>query len=81
MELGISEHDFLVGRSKQDIRQLFERIGYSYKNGKFNAMFNRAKELVRLLRDDIFVLQAGTSEDKVNVRAFMAAVGEMHEIE
>lgn len=47
MELGISEHDFLVGRSKQDIRQLFERIGYSYKIGKFNAMFNRAKELVQ----------------------------------
>ena len=40
-ELGISEYDFMRPRSRVDIKTLFERIGYSYKVGKFNAMFNR----------------------------------------
>jgi hypothetical protein len=47
---------------------LFERIGYSYKIGKFNAMFNRAKELT----------QQG---DAASVRAFIQAVNELHKIE
>jgi len=55
-------------RSREEIRMLFEKIGYSYKVGKFNAMYNRAKELTK----------AG---DNVSVRAFMQTVNEMHNIE
>lgn len=43
-ELGISEKDFRELRPREDIRSLFESIGYSYKIGKFNAMYNRGKE-------------------------------------
>lgn len=43
-ELGISEYDFQQMRSREEICALFDRIGYSYKPGKFNAMYNRAKE-------------------------------------
>jgi len=37
---------------------MFVKIGYSYKIGKFNAMYNRAKEY------------AGTSADAVSIRHF-----------
>jgi hypothetical protein len=37
---------------------MFEKIGYSYKIGKFNAMFNRAKEY------------AGANDDRVSIRHF-----------
>ena len=46
-EIGITEYDFQLPRPRQDIRTLFEKIGYSYKIGKFNAIFNRAKEIER----------------------------------
>ena len=45
-EIGISEYDFQLPRFRQDIRNLFERIGFSYKIGKFNAIYNRAKEFM-----------------------------------
>ena len=57
-ELGISEYDFRQPRSRDEIRLLFERIGYNYKIGKFNTMYNRAKEL------------AGSHDDRVSVRHF-----------
>lgn len=44
-ENGVSEHDFRDLRTRQEIKALFEKIGYSYKIGKFNAMYNRAKEI------------------------------------
>lgn len=44
-ELGISEYDFVVPRPREEIKVLFEHIGYSYKIGKFNAMYNRAKQM------------------------------------
>ena len=40
---------------------LFEKIGYSYKIGKFNAMYNRAKEF------------AESTDDRVSVRHFQMA--------
>lgn len=67
--MGISEYDFLLPRPKEEIRVLFERIGFSYKIGKFNAMFNRAIELTS---------QGGNN---CSVRAFMQAVKEMHDME
>lgn len=42
-EFGISETDFHRPRPREEIKSLFEKIGYSYKVGKFNAVFNRAK--------------------------------------
>ena len=68
-EQGISEHDFRETRSRGEIKALFEKIGYSYKIGKFNAMYNRAKEI------------AGSTDDRICVRDFQCAISEMHNIE
>ena len=57
-EKGVSEHDFKSLRSREEIKSLFEKIGFSYKQGKFNAMFNRAKEL------------AGSADNRISVRHF-----------
>jgi len=48
---------------------MFSKIGYEYKIGKFNAMYNRAKEY------------AETSDDKVSIRHFQMAISEMHSVE
>ena len=45
LELGISEMDFQQMRDRQAIRDLFERIGHTLRQGKFNAVYNKAKEL------------------------------------
>ena len=45
-EIGITEYDFQLPRRRDEIRTLFEKIGYSYKVGKFNAMYNRALEFM-----------------------------------
>ena len=57
-EIGIEESDFRALRTRDEIKSLFEKIGYSYKIGKFNAMFNRAREY------------AECEEDKVSIRHF-----------
>jgi hypothetical protein len=61
-----------MSRTREEIKVLFERVGITYKVGKFNAIYNRAKEL-----------QGGSSvsDDKVNVRAFLQAVKDLHTIE
>ena len=41
-EMGITEYDFQLPRTRGDIRVLFERIGFVYKIGKFNAIYKRA---------------------------------------
>lgn len=43
-ELGIEENDFRKMRTREEIKALFLKIGYEYKIGKFNTMYNRAKE-------------------------------------
>lgn len=70
--MGITEEDFLMPRPREEIKILFERIGFSYKIGKFNAMYNRAKELMGY---------QPLPSDMVSVRAFMHAVNEMHHLE
>jgi len=45
LELGVTEADFSKLRNKADLRSMFEHIGYSYKPGKFNAIFNRSVQL------------------------------------
>ena len=56
--MGINENDFRAPRSREAIRTMFENCGHSYKIGKFNAIYNRAKEL------------AQTVDDRVSVRDF-----------
>lgn len=68
-EYGVSDYDFAALRTRDEIRELFSRIGYSYKIGKFNAMFNRAKTLDQAL------------VDMCSARAFMKIVEEMNDIE
>ncbi len=72
-EMGITEYDFQLPRAREEIKMLFERIGFSYKVGKFNAMYNRAKE--------VMPGQPGVNGDNVSVRAFMQAVNELHNVE
>lgn len=78
-ELGISEYDFQLPRPRDEIKTIFERIGLSYKVGKFNAMYNRAKELMQSQPGAAAASAAGA--DTVSVRAFMMVVKEMHSIE
>ena len=68
-EYGVTEDDFKRMRSRQEIKLLFEKVGYTYKIGKFNAMYNRAKEICESM------------DDRVNVRAYQAAISEMHNID
>ena len=72
-EMGISEYDFQVARPRDEVKMLFERIGFSYKIGKFNAMYNRAKEVQGIT--------LGNTSDNVSVRSFMIAVKELHNVE
>ena len=39
---GVTETDFTKLRSKAELRSLFEKLGYSYRPAKFNAIFNRS---------------------------------------
>ena len=71
----MTEYDFQQPRPRQEIKNLFERIGYTYKQGKFNAIYNRAKELMIQYRGGQAV---AVDDDKVSVRAFMGAVKELH---
>lgn len=68
-EIGIEENDFRRLRSRDEIKALFQNVGFTYKIGKFNAMYNRAKEL------------AGSEDDRVSVRHFQMAISEMHSME
>jgi len=76
-ELNVSEFDFQQPKHRQDIKNLFEKIGFTYKVGKFNAMYNRAKEFMAQYRGQAVAVD----DDKVSVRAFMSAVKELHTIE
>jgi hypothetical protein len=64
-ECGVSEYDFQVPRTRDQIKAMFEKIGYNYKVGKFN----RAKEMCE------------SQNDMVSTRAFMMAVNALHHVE
>ena len=68
-ELDITDGDFNALRPRHEIRQLFESIGYSYKIGKFNAMYNRA------------LAYCNSPNDNCSVRGFMQAVRELDRVE
>lgn len=61
-EMGITEADFQQLRARAEIKMLFEKIGHSFKAGKFNALYNKAKELCQAI------------DDRVSVRAFLQAI-------
>jgi hypothetical protein len=65
-------------RSREEIKTLFERIGFTYKIGKFNAMYNRAKDL---MTNGNSGNPASAGGNTVSVRAFMQAVRELHSVE
>lgn len=56
-------------RSRETVKDLFAKIGYSYKIGKFNCIYNRAKEM------------CDSQNDMVSVRSFMMAVNALHNVE
>jgi len=64
-EFGITEQDFSTLRDRESIKALFSSIGYSYKIGKFNAMYNRALNY------------CNSQDDRSTVRAFMTVVKEL----
>lgn len=68
-ELGISEQDFRKLRPREEIRAMFEAVGFCYKIGKFNTMFNKAKEIGQ------------AQDDRVSVRDFQLAISLLHNIE
>jgi EF-hand domain-containing family member B len=47
---------------------MFSKAGFDYKIGKFNAVYNRAKEIGQ------------TRDDRVSVRDYQLAISEMHNI-
>lgn len=56
-------------RSKTEISDIFSSIGYKYKVGKFEGIFQRAKQLEQI------------EQDKVSVAAFLHAISEMDKID
>lgn len=44
-DIGITEMDFQQMRDRESIRKLFEKIGHNFKAGKFNTLYNKAKEV------------------------------------
>lgn len=64
-------------RTRDELRVLFERIGYTYKVGKFNAMFNRAKEITSQGQQNV----SPFGPELASVRAFIQAFGELNHIE
>jgi hypothetical protein len=57
-EIGIDETEFRKLRTRDEITKMFEAVGYQYKIGKFNAMYNKAKEI------------GDATDDRVSVRDF-----------
>lgn len=54
----MDENEFRRARRRDEIRLLFSKIGFDFKLGKFNALYNRAKDI------------AQAYDDKVSVRDF-----------
>lgn len=73
VELGISEGDFEAARPREEIERLFAKIGFTYKTGKFNAIFNRARSYAR----NPYALP----DDCTSIRCFMQAIKELHHVE
>lgn len=73
--MGVTEQDFMKVRTKAELRTLFEKIGYVYKVGKFNAIFNRSRVL------SAHQLGKELPQDYSTARGMMNAIQEMHNLE
>jgi hypothetical protein len=49
-------------RDRETIRTLFAKIGHSFKAGKFNTLYNKAREICQ------------SEDDRVSVRAFLQSI-------
>lgn len=76
LENGVTERDFVKLRPKQELRSLFEKLGYSYRPAKFNAIFNRSVQCSA----NILGSQVTIPEGQSTTRGMMIAVQEMHNI-
>ena len=63
--LGLSQDDFQQTRSRAEIKEIFEKIGFQFKGNIFDAIFERAKGM------------QGTILDKVSCTAFRNSLYEM----
>ena len=64
-------------KPKVEIRTLFERIGYNYKPGKFNAIFNRS---VVYTKENLLPGQQ-IAQDHTTVRGMMLAIQDLDVVE
>ena len=70
-EIGIDENEIGAPRTRAAIKELFANIGYSYRAGKFNAIYNRALDLMPM----------NAPYDQVSCRAMMTAVAQLHDVQ
>ena len=76
-ELNVTESEFLKVRPADELRTVFEKIGYSYKDGKFNAIMNLSARYSRDMLPQSTILPANYS----TTRGMMLAINDLHEIE
>ena len=62
-------------RSKEQIQHLFTAIGYAYKPGKFNAIFNKSVFYSQA------ILQRQVPFGQSTVRGMLLAVQDLHSVE
>jgi hypothetical protein len=63
--LGVDDEDFKAGRSKEEIYEIFTKVGFDFKGNVFEAIFERSKVI------------EGTILDRVSCHSFKAAIYEM----
>lgn len=67
--MGIDKEDFALRRYKYEIKDLFEKVGFKYKVGKFEGIYMRALEIDNSL------------DQKCSAKSFLEAVKEMDHIQ
>ncbi|KAL4491814.1 hypothetical protein ABPG72_006069 [Tetrahymena utriculariae] len=67
--MGVEQDDFKIKRHKYEIKDIFEKIGYKYKIGKFEGIFKRALEI------------ENSTDNKASCSSFLQAIQEMDHIE
>lgn len=74
LDLGAQDSDFTTVRSKNELRSIFEKLGYVYRPAKFNAIFNRSVTYSEQL------IGKQLPVDHSTAKGMMRAVQEMHNI-
>ena len=76
LNIGVQEADFTKLMHKNELKSLFDRLGYNYRPAKFNAIFNKSVQLT----SDQILKGAFPPPDFSTVRGIMLAVVEMHDL-